>query len=125
MDHQMGEMFGKGLPQFHRLALQRLAGKDDVADEPAGRRERLDLRKGQDIGRLVDAAPLPVEFLLLGIVGEDDGEFRSPGDLDLRVVQGPPDGALGERLEVRRPALGIDGKDNRKRQIAGAQSDLS
>jgi hypothetical protein len=121
----MGEVFGKWLPQVHRFALQRLAGEDDVADEPGDRRERLDLRKGQDVGRFVEAPPLPVEFLLLGIVGEDDGELRNAGDLGLGVVQGPANRALGERLEVRGPALGIDGEGNRKRQIAGAQSDLS
>ena len=69
MHHQMGEMVLEADPLLRRLPLERLAGKDDVAQQPGNRAERLDLGETEDVCRLVDAAPVAVQHPLLGIVG--------------------------------------------------------
>jgi hypothetical protein len=123
--HQMGEMIGEALAEFRRLTLHRLARQHDVAEQAGDRRLRLELREGEDVRRLVDAAPLPVELLLFGIVGEDDGDLRRARDSGARPGKGGPDGGFGKRRKAIWPAVDIDRKLYTQRLGGGAQSALS
>jgi hypothetical protein len=122
MDHKMGEVIVKADALLGRLALQRLAGEDDVAEQAGDRRHRLDPREGEHVGGLVDAAPGGVELLLLGIAGEDDAELGSAGDLRPRLPQRFENGGLGERFEAFRPAVVVACKRDLERDFGvGAQ----
>ena len=103
------------------LTLQRLAGEDYVAQNAGDRGEGLDLREAQHIGRLVDTAPFLVELALLGIVDQDDREFRHPGDLCAGLLQRLEHGPVGKRLQPVRPALAVHGKENRQWRPDGTQ----
>src|SRR5271167_3296778 len=77
----MGEVVAKRLALLIRLACGRLKGEHDIAEQQwRPRRERrlgIPGREGEYVGRLVAAAPVTVEPLLYGIIGEPDGELDS------------------------------------------------
>ena len=77
---QMAEMMVERLLFVIRLAAGRLVGDGDVAEHArgvvgAGRAGRLQRRKRQHVGRLVDAAPVAVQGANAGVVGQHHREF--------------------------------------------------
>src|SRR6185312_12701861 len=121
MHHQMGEVIGEGLFKLRRLALEGFPGEDDVAENAGYRAKRGDLGKTQHIGWLVDAAPLAVELLLFGVVGQNDRELADAGDAGARLRQRLEHAAVGERLHPLGPAFGIDGEQNGEGRALRAQ----
>ena len=103
--HQMGEMVLKTLAQFERLALESLAGERNVTQDPNDRAEGFDLGEAQHIGGAVLAAPLLVQLVLLGIVGEQDREFGRALELGFGLREGFEYSALGQRIEILRPGF--------------------
>ena len=123
VDRQMAEVMIERLFFVIGLFARGLVGDGDIAEHPrrVGRRARgrLQRRKRQHVGRLVDAAPVIVERADAGIVGQHDRELGLAdigiGDFGRRI-----DGAMDHRLGLRLglPAIGDDenfgeGKDGR------------
>ena len=86
VDDEMAIMVGERLALLLRLALHRLEGEDDVAEQ-ARLRQAAALRggKGQDVGRLVEAAPARVELAHMRVVGEMDAKLRAVGRAQRRT----------------------------------------
>ena len=124
VDDEMGEMVGKALALVAGLTGQRFVRQRDVADEAGKRREGLELRKAQDIGRLVDPPPVAVEDALMGVVGQQDRDLGGAGERRPRPGEGDVDGALGEGAEALGPIAGLDGDLDLERRD-GAQLALS
>jgi hypothetical protein len=103
----MGEMMLKRLFEIGGFAFQRLVRQDDIAQNADDGRKRLDLGKREHIGRRILAAPVAVEVLLLGIVGEDDRNLGSARDLRPGSGKGGENRLLGQRVVSLRPAFAI------------------
>lgn len=107
VDHEVGEMGLERDALLFRLARKGFAGEGDIAQKPGHRAERLDLGEAQDVGGLVDLAPVAVELPLLSVASEDDSDLGGAGDLRLRLAQGFEDCGFGDRLTIVGPALGV------------------
>ncbi len=113
VDRKMAEVMIERLFLVIRLFARGLVGDGDIAEHSrrVGRRARgrLQRRKRQHVGRLVDAAPVIVERTDAGIVGQHDCELGvadiGVGDFG-RGIDGAMDHRLGLRLRL--PALGDD-----------------
>ena len=119
VDHEVGEVVFEGDSLLRRLGFYRLAGKGDVTEEARYRAERLDLREAQDVGGLVDFAPIAVELALFGIAGEDDGDFGGASDFGPRLTQRFEDRGFGDGLEIAGPAFGVAKDGDLERDFAG------
>jgi hypothetical protein len=125
VDHEMGKMSFKRDAHFGRLALQRLAGEGDVADEAGERREWLDLRETQHIGGLVDLPPVAVEDALVGIVGEDERDLTDAADPGAGLLQRLENSGFGDGLESVGPVFSLDDGCDFERPTARTQLALS
>ena len=114
VDREMAEMMIERLLFVVGFAPRGLIGDRDVAEHarrivgPAGA-GRLQRRKRQHVGRLVDAAPVAVQRADAGIVGQHDREFgvADVGIDDLgRGLDGAMDHGFGVGLGL--PAIGDD-----------------
>ena len=114
VDRKMAEMMVERLLFVVGFFARRLIGDGDIAEHARrvvgrARSGRLQRRKRQHVGRLVDAAPVAVQRLNPGIVGQHDREFGFAdigiGDFGRRI-----DGAMDHRLGVGLglPAIGDD-----------------
>jgi len=121
MHHEMGKMLVQGNALLDRLALDRFAGQRDVAQNAGDRAERLDLGEAEHVGGAVLAAPLLVELVLLGVVGEQDRQLGCTLELGFGLLEGFEYGALGQRIEILRPGVII--ADNGNLERGGAQRD--
>ena len=123
VDRKMAEVMIERLFFVIGLFPRGLKGDGDISEHPrrVGRRAcgRLQRRKRQHVGRLVDAAPVVVERADTGIVGQHDREFGL-ADIGVGYFRRRIDGAMDHRLGIRLglPAIGDDqnfgeGKDGR------------
>jgi hypothetical protein len=125
VNHEMRKMLDESNLLLAGFAPQRLERKADVANEPDHRAERGELGEAQDVGRLVDAAPVAVERLLVRIVGQKNRDFGDPDLPRLGVLQSLGDGGFGDGVEPIRPLAGLDRDGNAERRGSGTQLDLS
>ena len=114
VDRQMAEVMIERLLFVVGLFARGLIGDGDVAEHARrvvgrGRAGRLQRRKRQHVGRLVDAAPVAVERADAGIVGQHDRELGL-ADIGIGDFGRGIDGAMDHRLGVRLglPAIGDD-----------------
>src|SRR5688572_4061452 len=106
VNHEMRKMLDESNLLLAGFAPQRLERKADVANEPDYRAERGELGEAQDVGRLVDAAPVAVQRLLVRVVGQKNRDFGDPDLPRLGVRQGFGNGALGDGVEPLGPVAG-------------------
>ncbi len=125
VNHEMRKMLDESNLLLAGFVLERLKREADVADEPDHRAERGELGEAQDVGRLVDAAPVAVERLLVRIVGQKNRDFGDPDLPGLCVLQGLGDGGFGDGVEPIGPVAGLDRDGNTERRGSGTQLDLS
>src|SRR5882757_5090121 len=112
---EMAQMMTERLLLFIGLTACRLEGDRDIAEHArcvvvaAAGTGRLQRRKRQDVGRLVDAAPVAVERANAGIVGQHHRELGI-ADLGIGDLGGRFDGAMDHSFGFRLglPAIGDD-----------------
>jgi hypothetical protein len=103
---------------------QGLAREADVSDETGKRRAGLDLGKAQDVGCLVDLAPVAIEDALMGVVGQEDRDFGGGAQPGAGLREGFEDGGFGDGVEAFGPVAGLDVDGDLERRD-GAQLALS
>src|SRR6476469_1934475 len=114
VDREVAEMMIERLLLVIGLPSRRVIGNRNVAEHPrrvvrTARTNRLQRRKRQYVGRLVDAAPVVVERANSGVVGQHDREFGF-ADIGIGQFGGRGDGAMNDRFGVGfgPPAVGDD-----------------
>ena len=113
MEYQMGQMRLDRQPLRMRLAKNRLAGEDDVAEDrpqPAAGTGRSG--EGQDVGRTVYFTEIAVEAADMGVVGEDQRKLAIRRQPRPDCSDGGVHNFCGKRrkLRLRRPVAGLDQK---------------
>lgn len=78
MDHQKGDHPKIIQTEPIRLTLGRLGGDDQISQERGVQGGSLPFshRESEDIGGFVPVKVMPIQFLNLGIVNQEDAEFR-------------------------------------------------
>ena len=127
VDHEMSKMLWKTLAQFLGFPVQSLFCQRDIADETGQRRERLELGKAQNIGRLVDLPPIAVKDALVRVVRQQNRDLGSADDAGLRLLQGLVDGGFRDAIQTVEPVAGfnVEGDFERGTRAQEALSSLA